>query len=85
MPEYVRVTDEVKPRREYSVVASAVDPDVHKILDKPGAATDGTPFPPKYTPDEMSEATESLSSSSASADNAAAPSGRQAKTERKAD
>ena len=51
MPEYVRVTDDVKPKREYSVVASAVDPAVHTVLkDKPGANPDGSPIPPKYTP-----------------------------------
>lgn len=53
-PEYVRVTDEVKPRREYSVVASAVDPDVHKVLDKPAAYPDGTPLEPKHAPESLS-------------------------------
>ncbi|MCW2785246.1 MAG: hypothetical protein JWP74_1763 [Marmoricola sp.] len=54
MPEYIRVTDEVKPYREYSVVASAVDPNVHKVLDKPGAYSDGQPIEPKYTPEALS-------------------------------
>jgi hypothetical protein len=53
-PEYVRVTDEVKPKREYSVVASAVDPDVHKVLDKPATYADGTPLEPKFTPESLS-------------------------------
>lgn len=54
MPEYVRVTDDVKPKREYSVVAEAVDPEVHKVLkDKPAAEADGTPLPPKYTPESL--------------------------------
>jgi hypothetical protein len=52
-PTYVRVTDEVKPRREYSVVESAVDPEVHKVLDKPATEADGTPLPPKYTPESL--------------------------------
>lgn len=52
-PVYVRVTDDVKPRREYSVVESAVDPDVHKVLDKPGAEPDGTPLAPKYLPESL--------------------------------
>lgn len=54
MPEYLRVTDDVKPKREYSVVASAVDLEVHKVLDKPGAYPDGSPIEPKYTPDSLS-------------------------------
>lgn len=49
-PSYVRVTDEVRPRREYSIVESTFDPDVHARLDKPAAHHDGTPIPPKYTP-----------------------------------
>ena len=60
MPDrkYVRVTDDVKPRREYSVVESAVDPKVHTVLtDKPGAYADGQPIPPKYTPDSLSSNT----------------------------
>lgn len=52
--EWVRVTDEVKPKREYSVVASAVVEGVHTVLkDKPGANPDGTPVPPKYTPEAL--------------------------------
>ena len=52
---YVRVTDEVKPRREYSVVESAVDPDVHTVLkDKPATSSDGVPLPPKYEPESLS-------------------------------
>ena len=52
--EWVRVTDEVKPKREYSVVASAVDEKLHTVLkDKPGANLDGTPVPPKYTPESL--------------------------------
>lgn len=47
---YVRVTDDVKPKREYSVVESAVIKGVHTVLDKPAAEADGTPIPPKYTP-----------------------------------
>ncbi len=49
MPEYVRVTDDVKPRREYSVPASQVS-EAHTVLKKPGAFADGTPRPPKYAP-----------------------------------
>lgn len=75
MPEYVRVTDDVKPYREYSVVASAVDPDVHKVLDKPATYSDGQPIEPKYTP-------ESLSSKKADAAPAPAPSGQSAKPEK---
>ncbi len=51
--EWVRVTDEVKPRREYSIRESQVTED-HEVLEKPAAYADGTPIPPKYTPDEMS-------------------------------
>lgn len=53
-PEYVRVTDEVKPKREYSVVKSAVDAEFHVVLDKPAAEADGSPLPPKYTPESLS-------------------------------
>lgn len=54
-PDYVRVTDEVKPRREYSVVRSALIEGVHKVLDdKPGAYPDGTPVEPKYAPESLS-------------------------------
>lgn len=53
MPKFVRVTDDVKPKREYSVPASAVDSEVHTVLDKPGASPDGTPLPPKYTPGSL--------------------------------
>lgn len=53
-PIYVRVTDEVKPKREYSVVESAVEEGIHTVLDKPGAYPDGSPIPPKYTPDSLS-------------------------------
>lgn len=75
MPEYVRVTDDVKPYREYSVVASAVDPDVHKVLDKPATYSDGQPIEPKHTP-------QALSSKKADAAPASAPSGQSAKPEK---
>ena len=52
-PDYVRVTDEVKPRREYSVVRSALIEGVHQVLNKPGAHPDGQPIAPKHTPDEL--------------------------------
>lgn len=71
MPEYVRVTDDVKPYREYSVVASAVDPEVHKVLDKPATYSDGQPIEPKHTP-------EALSSKKADATPASAQSGQKA-------
>lgn len=51
--EWVRVTDEVKPKREYSIVASTFDKDVHKKVDKPATEADGTPLPPKYTPESL--------------------------------
>lgn len=71
MPDYIRVTDEVTPRREYSIVASAFDPKVHKKLEKPGAHVDGQPIETKYAP-------ESLSSTKADATPAPAPSGQKA-------
>ncbi len=52
MPEYVRVTDEVKPRREYTITAEQAESfgsDI-KVLDKPAVGGDGYPLPPKYTP-----------------------------------
>lgn len=52
--EYVRVTDDVKPKREYSVVASAVDPKHHTVLKgKPATEADGTPLPPKFAPESL--------------------------------
>lgn len=56
-PQYVRVTDEVKPKREYSVVDSAVVEGVHTVLDKPAAFGDGSPIPPKYAPESLSKET----------------------------
>lgn len=50
---FIRVTDEVKPRREYTIPASSFDEGTHKKLDKPATAADGTPLPPKYTPEAM--------------------------------
>lgn len=58
MPEYVRVTDEVKPRREYTItaeLAESLGSDV-KVLDKPATGVDGYPLPPKYTPTKNSGA-----------------------------
>lgn len=52
-PEYVRVTDEVKPRREYSIVASTFDAEIHQKLEKTAAAADGTPLAAKHTPVEL--------------------------------
>lgn len=52
--EYLRVTDEVKPKREYSIVASAFIEGVHTKVDKPATNTDGSPLPPKYTPQSLS-------------------------------
>lgn len=56
--DYVRVTDEVKPRREYSIVRSAYDPEIHQLLDKPATESDGTPLPPKYAPESLSSPVE---------------------------
>ena len=47
MPEYVRVKDK-DTRHEYSVVASAVDPEFHTVLKKDAANADGTPLPAKH-------------------------------------
>lgn len=58
MPEYVRVTDEVKPRREYTItaeLAESLGSDI-KVLDKPATGDDGYPLPPKYTPTKNSGA-----------------------------
>ena len=51
MPEFLRVTDDVKPRREYTIAAISYVEGVHKILDgKAALAADGSVLPPKYTP-----------------------------------
>lgn len=46
---YLRVTDEVKPRREYTITRSQLS-ECHTVLDKPATAPDGTPLPAKHTP-----------------------------------
>lgn len=46
---YLRVTDEVKPRREYTITRSQLS-EAHTVLDKPATAADGTPLPAKHTP-----------------------------------
>lgn len=50
LPDHVRVTDEVKPRREYTITRARylATPDVFTVLDKPAVRADGTPVPPKY-------------------------------------
>lgn len=50
---FIRVTDDVKPRREYTIAASSFQERVHKVLEKPAVAADGTALPPKYTPEAM--------------------------------
>lgn len=57
---FIRVTDDVKPRREYTIAASSFDEKVHKPLDKAAVAADGTPLPPKYTPESMGPADSSV-------------------------
>lgn len=53
--EFVRVSDEVKPRREYSIVASTFDESIHtEVKGSPAAGPDGVPLPPKYTPEALS-------------------------------
>lgn len=57
MTEFLRVTDEVKPRREYTIRASQLT-EAHKVLDKPAVYPDGALIPAKYTPAEMAAAAE---------------------------
>ena len=47
LPVYVRVKDKAT-KHEYSVVASAVDPEHQDVLDKPATNCDGTPLAPKH-------------------------------------
>lgn len=53
MPEFVRVRDK-DTKHEYSVVASAVDPEFQTVIDKPAAHSDGTPLPAKHYVDPKS-------------------------------
>lgn len=53
---FVRVTDDVKPRREYTIPVSALQDGVHEVLDKPATSTDGQPLAPKYTPEALGDA-----------------------------
>lgn len=50
MTDYVRVTDEVKPRREYTITRAQFDarPGIFTELDKPALLAAGEPIPPKY-------------------------------------
>ncbi|MFI5426054.1 hypothetical protein [Aeromicrobium sp. UC242_57] len=50
MTDYVRVTDEVKPRREYTITRRQFDarPGIFTELDKPATTVSGEPIPPKY-------------------------------------
>ena len=57
MTQYLRVTDEVKPRREYTIHASQKS-DAHVVLDKPATYVDGSLIPAKYTPADMARAAE---------------------------
>jgi hypothetical protein len=58
MTEYVRVTDEVKPRREYTISQRLLDarPGVFKVLDKPATYPSGEPLPPKHLTTVSAEA-----------------------------
>lgn len=49
MTRYLRVTDDVKPRREYTIRARQLAPS-QRVLKKPATHLDGTPIPAKYTP-----------------------------------
>lgn len=54
MSDFIRVTDDVKPKREYTIPAASFDPEFHKPVDKPALNTDGTQVPTKYTPESLS-------------------------------
>lgn len=59
MPEFLRVTDDVQPRREYTINAESLM-HAHKVLKgKRATANDGTPLPPKHTPDGLAADPES--------------------------
>lgn len=47
MPEFVRVRDN-DTKHEYTVVASAVDPEAHTVLDEPALDETEAPLPPKH-------------------------------------
>lgn len=50
MTDYVRVTDEVEPRREYTITRRQFElrPDIFTELDKPATLPSGEPRAPKY-------------------------------------
>lgn len=50
MTDHVRVTDDVKPRREYTITRRQFEarPGVFTELDKPALTPAGEPLPPKY-------------------------------------
>lgn len=54
MPEFIRVTDDVTPKREYSINADSFIEGVHNKVDKDAVSADGSPLPPKYKPEPLS-------------------------------
>jgi hypothetical protein len=62
-PEWLRVTDEVKPRREYTIHRGQLR-ETHEVLDKPALARDATPIPAKYTPAALAGAADDSESAS---------------------
>lgn len=76
MTRYLRVTDSVKPRREYTITEHQLCDD-HTMLDKSPFMPDGcTPLPPKYTPDALG------SGVSVSPPSSSAPKGADSKKEK---
>ena len=72
MPEYLRVKDK-DTKHEYSVVASAHDPEFQTVLDKPATQADGTPLPMKPYVDPKSLSSKALSSTNPTSGQSAGP------------
>lgn len=75
LPDFVRVTDEVTPRREYTISRERYlsDPDVFTVLDKPAVLPDGSPIAPKYHTTVDAEAAKAAASNTQTPEASPAP------------
>lgn len=81
MTDYVRVTDDVKPSRSFTIPARRFDSKIHKLVESdrdPALDRHGDIAPPKYRTTASAEAAKKKKA----AETSAAPSGQQAETER---
>lgn len=78
MPTHLRVTDDVQPKRTYTIHAGQYDESVHTLVeDEHDTATfpDGSPRPPRYWTTVDAEATKKKTTASPEAKTAAKSAG----------